>query len=715
MRTVDDLVESGLQLIKLFPKTKKYMKRAGEPIPYYDAESDESTPIRDFNLAVQCGQALDGGGYLGVLDVDDNIEFEQFLKDNGPLPETFEIKTPGKNGRHFYFKTSEPIKHKGSVPGYEKIEFFGHHYVVGPFSEYGEGYYEPISDFEIADAPEFLTSRLKNGVPKKVYFDAGEHLVKKGVVKGGHDNELFKEACELKDQGYADVHELAAMIEVCFNSRYKEFQDESRPYTERDFLRIAESAIKRPQSIVKEEEVLAETSKKPSTTIKKSKDPLEECFELAEGIVGDIAKQAYSSAKRSYHGFALASGLQVVSGVAQGGYMGPDTYDPMHPDFSLSLYQWLTAQAATGKDAYHRIVHSYLYNTDKRLVCPSFASNKALRASMFAFNSSVSVIDELGDIMKRLSSPRASSYQTAILTDLKMLTNNLPILEFDMTGSKKPPAIFGPKYGLFGTGTRDSFLSLLNSEMVGSGLLSRFMVIPEPFLTRKSVRPPFRIDKRIVNQLTDINHVGLTRDSEEKKYDDILNEFFAYMDKGGQRPESLTATEAKTILKFEPSAKLTLVDFERAQETIFMNFHKKNMGGVNPGSIADRAPFHAKKIAAVHCVGRGSETINDKDLEFAIKLSKVLADYAMEAVQGNAGESQLDKTMSRALGVIKDSGEPLNITAITRKQRFSDTTTLKRALESLWYAGEIQVIYQNQAIDLEQSSQIPRGALYKVK
>lgn len=652
-------------------------------------------------------------GYFFVIDIDlkngkNGFEKIKDLEETlGPLPETLRVKTTS-GGEHRYFVSTEPLPKVLSLSKFG-VEFIGKKgNVVAPFSEIDGKKYEVIDDkADVATLPISWLSYVKKCRSFVVADFLGKNL---SEIKTDQDNNLFREACSLRDSGIKDEQHLIELLKVRFKQSYKAFQDENRPYQENDFIRLARSALSKKTVAVEQPSVTYQDPKKESIDKK-----IEKIFFKSSGLVRDIAEDIHSSAKRQYPGFSLAASLQILSGVSQGSFRGPSFADDNYADYDLTLYQWLTAQAATGKDHYHKAVHRYLNSVDPRLTCPSFASNKALRAAMFAFNSSVSVIDELGDVMKRISKPNAQSYQQAILTDLKELTNGLETLEFQMTASKKPPPVQCPKYGLFGTGTRDSFLAVLGSETVSSGLISRFLVWPEPSLNNKTIKRPHKPSIDIVNHLVDIFEIGLTPEDNDERYEDRLNAFFNYCEgKTPQKPDSVAQTRPKKVLKLCPSARDHLISFDRAQEQIFRRFIAKKLAH-NPGSIADRAGFFAKKIAAIHAIGRGSMKIEIVDTTFAIELAKALTDELIEAVAGNAGETDFERARSRVLVVLKKAAKPVNKKYLYRYCGTKIPSGLiKAVLKDLCVKGEVKCSKGNEEIDVESVGVDVHGSVFEI-
>jgi hypothetical protein len=114
------------------------------PLPgtrgFLDASSDPET-VRAWvsrnpggNYGIRTGQALPGGDYLAVLDIDPRnggrASLAEWEHQHGPLPDTYTVATGG-GGTHYYFTTSEPLACRTNVlPGVDLKADGG--YVVGP-------------------------------------------------------------------------------------------------------------------------------------------------------------------------------------------------------------------------------------------------------------------------------------------------------------------------------------------------------------------------------------------------------------------------------------------------------------------------------------------------------------------------------------------------------------------------------------------------------
>ncbi len=124
-------------------------------------------PVRDLmrkkidNYAVICGDPLQEGIYLIVMDLD-NQSFLEYFKDE----ETLIIKTPN-GGYHIYYFSNEPVdKKKRFLKLPIDIQGIGS-YVLIPPSSYENGSYEVIKNHSIKTI-ENLLDYVTNRLPKNL-------------------------------------------------------------------------------------------------------------------------------------------------------------------------------------------------------------------------------------------------------------------------------------------------------------------------------------------------------------------------------------------------------------------------------------------------------------------------------------------------------------------------------------------------------------------
>ncbi len=117
---------------------------------------------REAGVGLRTGCALQGGGFLAVVDVDPRSNGDSTLAEleaeHGTLSETLTVRTGG-GGWHYYLSTPEPLPSRKLGDGLDLKAAGG--YVVAPPSLHPQGQYVTENRARIAPAPEWLLSRVR--------------------------------------------------------------------------------------------------------------------------------------------------------------------------------------------------------------------------------------------------------------------------------------------------------------------------------------------------------------------------------------------------------------------------------------------------------------------------------------------------------------------------------------------------------------------------
>ena len=114
-------------------------------------------------LGVVCGSALEGGGFLHVVDIDDKPEGNSVAFGELWANYTnFRVRTGRGRGQHLYFRVREPFVGKSPAPFSESRGV--HQYVVAPYGRHPSGAtYSPIDNGEIGWMPPGLEYLCRTG------------------------------------------------------------------------------------------------------------------------------------------------------------------------------------------------------------------------------------------------------------------------------------------------------------------------------------------------------------------------------------------------------------------------------------------------------------------------------------------------------------------------------------------------------------------------
>jgi len=707
------LIDQGFPLIKL----KERSKVPAESWRQSERRKRPAGAFKNYNVAVKCGTRIPGG-FLVVVDVDvrnggdDSLKALEEKHDN--LPNTMVVKTGG-GGRHYYFVSKARVGKGKLAPG---IDIQGHgSYVVGPGSVHESGQtYEIIERDELAQLPNWIPEQMKHpdkvGGNGKGFFNADDEVKDYGkrVSKGQRNEFLTHVGGKFRRLG-ADAEEIEAMLAVTNRKRC------DPPVPEAEVRQIAKSVSRYVGETLSEglAPIVTQPVKKPPKKTKtlEPAERLHDVYVLTTGLVRDIADAFHKNAPRPYEHFSLASALAILSGCAQASYSAPNLGDQAKPGGGLSLYQWLTAPAASGKESYRAGVERYLKAVDERLVCGRIGSFYGLRCSLYGWNSKVYVIDEIQDELTRFANSMNSPL-SQVITEMKELANYVDKLAPVVIKDRIFSGICSPKFSVFGLGTTSGFLRHLNGHMIGGGLLSRFIVWPQMRVPDFHYgRMLAEIDQGHIDALSVIQRDGITDVGRTQNYEEQITTFAGIVGKKGQTenaPEHIPQTVPRWVVMADDKAKKMLVDFHRLQESRYREAIKVMDEEVSPGAIYDRSAQVALKIACLHAIGRAQATIDSLDSEVGIRLASVLADTLGECIDENASGSRSSHMHRRVMRKIRQLKNCQKVTKRTLLRALMiSAKELDSVLRDLNAAGCVMVIDdKGQERDIESAQKINR-------
>lgn len=231
-------------------------------------------------------------------------------------------------------------------------------------------------------------------------------------------------------------------------------------------------------------------------------------FSYPPGLVGDIARYAYSAAIRPVHEIALAGAIATMAGIVGRQYNISAT--------GLNLYVLLLAKTGTGKESIQSAIDRLFAEVTKTVPAaetflgPSrFASGQALNKRFQKQPCFVSILGEFGDTMKRLSGPRANGADLSLLQELKDMfhksgANQMLRSTVHSDSEKNTANVQSPTLTILGETAPEPFFASLDETLVESGFLPRFMVIEyrgerPPRNTKPNTEPPSTLVQRVGN------------------------------------------------------------------------------------------------------------------------------------------------------------------------------------------------------------------------
>lgn len=201
------------------------------------------------------------------------------------------------------------------------------------------------------------------------------------------------------------------------------------------------------------------------------------------GLVGELASYFYESAIRPVPEVALTAALGLVAGIA--GRQWNIAGEPS----GLNLYLILLGETGIGKeggkDGIHRLLRQVRTSVPaaSEFVGPSvFASGQALMKRLAKQPCFFSMWGEFGQILRRITGPRATSAEQYLLQALLDVYSrsgkDKEIGETAYSDAEKNVAIVhAPSVTIIGDSTPDVFFECLDDAHIASGLVPRLLVI----------------------------------------------------------------------------------------------------------------------------------------------------------------------------------------------------------------------------------------------
>jgi len=669
------------------------------------------------NWAVKLGTDYHGK-LLCVLDVDPrNRGFESYnalQESHGPLPKTMKIKTGG-GGWHEYFVTTKSFTKYKLMPGIELLCVGA--YVVAAGSIHPNGTpYSFESQGEPVELPNYILEIAENKHCEDQLLEKKIDTKDPDTIPDGErDSWLTRKAGQMRYVGldYEDIL-----------NGLKKFNLKCVPQKgEGDLARIAKSVMRylpgKQASALPLIEVVAEKDMPSfSVNIESNVLALTKIYENSYGLIKEISDEILTHAKRPYPHFALASAISILAGVCQGGFLVPNLEKEDTPDGGLSLYQWITSPPGSGKNAYLKGVETYLGAVDHRLLAARMGTSYGLRGSLYCFNSVSVCIDEMQDEMKRLAAiPGSAAAQ--VLTDFKELFNDLSEIRPVAIKGSRFPAIIKPRLSVFGVGTTGGFKKLLTSDLIGGGLLSRFIHWPEGNIPdfKYSAVEGFDPPANQISALAEFFKVGLTDAGKSQTYEQALENLAKINDPRTPVPKHSPQTIPMFVLSISQDAGLRLKAFRKSQDIVYRKLILAGQAEseVSPASVVARSPQMAGKLAAIAALSRSSTRIEERDANFGVSLASALSDSLRLIIYGSASESPYDAVCRRILSTVQNHKGGLLRKEIMKILGRISSRELNPAILDLVVSGQLYALNsEGKPVDLEDSKTLPRGLRFSI-
>ncbi len=424
------------------------------------------------------------------------------------------------------------------------------------------------------------------------------------------------------------------------------------------------------------------------------------------GLVGDIAKFIYAAAPRPVEEVAIAAAIGLMAGICGRAYNISGT--------GLNQYIMLIAVTGSGKEAMasgiDRIINAVQLSVPvaSEFIGPSrIASGQALYKYLANKSQSfVSIIGEFGKRLEAMSGRNANSAEKQLIAELLDLYNKSgygqtakPSIYSDQ--DKNTLMIQSPAFSILGESTPDTFYGSLNEDMIGDGLLPRFMLIeytgPRPRLNENhiQVQPDFTlidtISTLMANAKTTMANrkvINVDRSPDAAK---ILQEFDELAD------ARINATDKETIRQLWNRAHIKVLKIA-ALLAVGQNIYSPTVS-VDNVLWAKRIVENDIRALSIKfeegTVGKSSEEIKQVN-----ECKRMLKEFIQPHNWEKIGKYCLDQRFySSGIVPYQYLNKRLSAMACYQHDKSGATISLKRAIQTLIDSGIIAEVSKQQLID----------------
>ena len=386
------------------------------------------------------------------------------------------------------------------------------------------------------------------------------------------------------------------------------------------------------------------------------------------GLVNEIATALLDCAVRPYEEFALATAFQTIAACAQGSYCLPDGRP-------LCLYQMVLAPASAGKGLYVNAAKELIKSVFPRLLGAEPGSREGLRFILHEWNAKTLVIDEFQGFLEKLSDD-SNVHIRGVADDFKEIWPGVSSLLGIITKTSSSPPLEQPKLGIFGVGTPTGVAKSMTGGVVTDGLLSRFNIFTVTEITKKRLTVPKFDPGPFRLRLLDLVDEGKNSMAEV-----VCETWFEKWRMAKTQDKHMPQALAKRCLNIDPDA----LEIVRLQDEQWEHWLIADPEG-SRGSIYDRGASRGLQYAALHCLGRGSTTINVKDVQVGLNFAEVSIHHTLKLIDEESAESPEEKDTKRMLKQLRK--RPMTTRDL---RRFSNIvgTRFDKAFSHLLASGQI--------------------------
>lgn len=245
---------------------------------------------------------------------------------------------------------------------------------------------------------------------------------------------------------------------------------------------------------------------------------VESSVPIPPGLIGEIAHFIYQAAPRPVPEIALAGAIGLMAGICGRAYNVSNT--------GLNQYILLLAKTGMGKEGMAQGIDKLMnairlqVPTSSNFIGPShLPSGQGLKKYIHRKSQCfVSIIGEFGLALQNISNPRASSHEFELQRTLLELYHKSGANDAYRGSAysdleKNTEATMSPAFTLLGETVPQTFYSILNEDMITTGLLPRFLLIeyngnrPKYNKNHSNILPPFQLIEKLSSLVANVEMI----------------------------------------------------------------------------------------------------------------------------------------------------------------------------------------------------------------
>lgn len=370
-------------------------------------------------------------------------------------------------------------------------------------------------------------------------------------------------------------------------------------------------------------------------TANDNKTPTKWKGEFPSGLVGEIAKWITNTARTQQPTLSVAAAIIIVA-VA----MGRQTIGPTGR--GSVLYITTLANTGFGKDHPLLCVSQILQaaGLGEHVGSSEFMSKSGLVDELREKANMVSVIDEIGGFIRKITSAKSSHHETAIANKIRQMWGiGFNEMQSAAYAGKKSVPIIAPHLFIYGASTNIEFFDAISKGSLSDGTLNRFLffstsVCPK---TNRNRLKDNSVPESIINQLKAIYNLSAS--------------------------DSPTEVPTRNDATFDPVSQNKVVKIDWLTEDLdnhFMDLEDELRAEMREAPEKAehmvRRMDMAIRLATIIAVGCGRPSVSRDDLAFGVGIAKASERFMIEGVNDYVSENALQSLAQTILRKIKMKG-----------------------------------------------------------